>query len=192
MPGRGVINAIAVAGLVIAAAAGCGRFGYSNRVLHRLPSPDGRTVAVCQEVPVVDGPEFDVRLERPDGTRIRVLYHMGDGGGCSELTWSADGRILAVLTSHVAEVHIIDVEWALSHPEIRNAHWFHRGFSFSTERTIRFATGLTFVSPAEIEFQVCEYSIEETQRRRGQIRCGQPARPQRLRIPLPLVTNRPA
>jgi hypothetical protein len=188
----GVVKVIAVAASPIAGGAGCGRFGYTNRVLHRLPSPDGQIVAVCQEVPVFDGPEFDVRLEGMDGRVVRPLFHMGDGGGCSEVSWSADGRILAVLTSHIAEVHVIDVEWALSHPDVQNSHWFRRDFSFASERTIRFATGLTFVSSAELEFQVCEYSMEETQRNRGQIRCSEPARRQRLHIPVPLVTNRPA
>ena len=118
---------------------------------------------------------------------------MGDAGGCDELSWSEDGRILVVLTSHVAEVNIIDVEWALSHPQIQNSHWFRRGFSFSTERKVKKrATGLTFVSPLELEFQLCEYSIAETQRHDGQNRCMQPARQQRLGIPLPLVADRPA
>ena len=79
----------------------CERFGYSNRVLLRVPSPDGRIVAVCQEIPEFDRPSFDVRAERPDGTRIRQLLRSGDGDPCSELAWSPDGRLLAVLSRHV-------------------------------------------------------------------------------------------
>ena len=138
-----------------------------------------------------DGPEFDVRLERPDGRLIRELYHMGDAGGCDELIWSEDGRTLAVLTSHVAGISIIDVEWAVSHPQILNSHWFIRGFSYSTEKVIKRAERLTFVSPLELEFQLCEYSLAETQRHGGKIECSQPAAPQRIRIPSPLVADRP-
>src|SRR6188768_4196270 len=74
------VVAVALSGLLIVSA-GCARFGYTNRVLHRVPSPNGQVVAICQEVPVFDGPEFDVRLERADRSLIRQLFHMGDGGG---------------------------------------------------------------------------------------------------------------
>ena len=169
----------------------CAELGYTDRVLHRAVSPDGRLAAVCQEVPVFDGPEFDLRLERPDGTIVRELLHMGDAGGCSEVAWSPDGRLLAVLTSHVAEINIVDVAWATSHPDERNAHRFRRYFSFSTEGTLRQGTGLTFVSNDELEFQVCTYSLSETQHGRGAIRCPESPRPQRLRVPDPFVPNRP-
>lgn len=141
----------ALACLFLAASVGCARFGYTDRVRQRVPSPDGSLVAVCQEVPVFDGPEFDVRIERPDGSALRALYRMGDAGGCDEMVWSADGRTLAVLTSHVAGISIIDVEWALAHPREPNSHW-HNG---------------------------------------GEARCSQPAQPKRLRIPSPLVADRP-
>jgi len=184
---------ILVGAMVTAVAAtGCGRFGYSNRVLHRVPSPDGQLVAVCQEVPVFDGPEFDVRLERGDGRLVRRLIHMGDGGGCGEMTWSADGNSLAVLTSHVANITMIDVRWAVAHPAEQNRHWFARGFSFSREGEFRQATSLRFVSASELEFQLCDYSLAETQRNRGTIRCSGPAHPKRLQIPTPLVPDRPA
>jgi hypothetical protein len=81
-------SALLAAILPIALATGCARFGFSDRLLHRIPSPDGQTVAVCQEIPEFDGPSFDVRLERRDGTRRRDLFHMGDGDGCSEMAWS--------------------------------------------------------------------------------------------------------
>src|SRR4029453_19583237 len=88
---------------------GCARLEYSSRVLHRVPSPDGQLISICQEVPVFDGPEFDVRLERPDGRVVRRLLHMGDGGGGSEITRSADGTSLAGLKSHGAHITLRDV-----------------------------------------------------------------------------------
>jgi hypothetical protein len=176
----------------IVAGAGCARFGFSSRVLHRVTSPDGQFVAVCQEVPVFDGPEFDVRLERPDGRLARALFHMGDGGGCSEIVWSHDGRSLAVLTSHLAGITVVDVSWALANPVERNRHWFAREFSFSREGTFVQATSLRFVSPSELEFQLCEYSLADTQRNRGTISCSRPARPHRLQMPAPLIAGRPA
>ena len=147
----------------------CSKFGYSNRVVHRIPSPNGQLVAVCQEVPIFDGPEFDVRLEHQDGTLIRKLFHMGDGGGCGEVVWSQNGRTLAVLTSHVATITVVDVEWALSHPAVLERHWFTRQFSFS-ESIVRQGTELRFVGPSEVEFKLCDYSIQETQSNHGRIR----------------------
>ena len=164
---------LALAGLFLAASVGCARFGYTDRVRQRVPSPDGKLVAVCQEVPVFDGPEFDVRLERPEGGTVRALYRMGDAGGCDELIWSGDGSTLAVLTSHVAGISIVDVEWAVAHPRESNGHWFHRGFSFSSERAHRRATGLKFVSPRELTFELCEYPSTGRTRRRVAV---QPAR----------------
>ncbi|HTH04125.1 MAG TPA: hypothetical protein VL882_27820, partial [Vicinamibacterales bacterium] len=181
----------ALSGLLIVSA-GCARFGYTNRVLHRVPSPNGQVVAICQEVPVFDGPEFDVRLERADRSLIRQLFHMGDGGGCGEVVWSWDSRTLAVLTSHVATVTVVDVDWALSHPAVLERHWFTREFSFSSKSELNQATELTFVGTSEIEFRLCRYSIQETQRNHGRINCSEPARPQRLRIPSPLVSGRPS
>jgi hypothetical protein len=116
---------------------------------------------------------------------------MGDGGGCSELTWSPDGGSLAVLTSHVAGITIVDVSWAIAHTAELNKHWFVRWFSFSREGQFMQATSLRFVSPSEVEFQLCEYSLEETQRNRGKTRCSRPAHPKRLQIPTPLVPGQP-
>jgi hypothetical protein len=177
--------------VAVVTATGCARLGYSSRVLHRVPSPDGQLVAVCQEVPVFDGPEFDVRLERLDGRMVRRLFHMGDSGGCSEMTWSADGTSLAVLTSHVANLAVVDVRWAIAHAAERNHHWFVRGFGFSGEHRFVQATSLRFVSASEVEFQLCEYSLAETQRNRGKIRCSGRPHPKRLQIPTPLVPGQP-
>lgn len=178
---------VALAGLALLAAAECEKYGFSNRILHRVASPDGRFVAVCQEVPVFDGPEFTVRLEDSDGVAVRELLYMGDAGGCAEVVWSGDGRMLAVLTSHVATIHIIDVAWAAAHSAEQNRHWFARQFSFSSDRAVRRAGSLTFVSPSEIEFLVCDYSIEHVRRTGDREACLHPPRRQRLVIPSPLV-----
>jgi hypothetical protein len=191
MTSQGPLSAI-LAGALLAGATGCARLGYTDRVLHRLPSPDGNIVLVCQEIPVFDGPEFEVRLERPDGSRMRDLYRMGDGGGCDEVRWSGDGRTLAVLTSHVAGIAIVDVEWALSHPDVQNSHWFVRGYSFSSEKRPARAAELRFVSPGELQFQVCEQSLSATTSVEGRNRCASPARSQRLLVPDPFVQARPA
>lgn len=115
------------AALVILAALGsqgCAELGYSDRVLHRVPSPaDAALIAVCQEIPAFDGPDFDIRLERPDTTVVRRLYRIGDGDPCHEMAWSADGRTLAVVSSHVARAIIVDVAWTLSRPETRTEYW---------------------------------------------------------------------
>ena len=184
-----VFAAVGAAALLLAAS-GCARFGYTSRVLHRVPSPDAQLVAVCQEVPVFDGPEFTVRLERPDGAAVREVLYMGDAGGCSEVVWSADSRTLAVLTSHVATIQIIDAAWAASHPAEQNRHWFTRGFSFSSESTLRRAASLTFVSPSAVEFLVCQYSIDRLRRLGDRDACLEPPHRQRLIIPTPLVPGR--
>lgn len=191
MPRLAILGVLAVTGALSALVAGCERLGYTDRILHRVSSPDGRLVAVCQEVPVFDGPTFDVRLEHPDGRLVRELFQMGDGGGCNELRWSDDGRLLAVLTSHVAGIMVADVEWAVAHPQERNSHWFVRWFSFSTESTPKRAMGLTFIAPLELEFQLCQYSLDDTARNGRQRECSQPAQSQRLRVPHPLVADRP-
>lgn len=97
---RPAIGTVAAVLAIIVSLAGCARFGFTDRVLLRVPSPDGQMVAVCQEVPEFDGPSFAVRLERPDGTVVRRLYETGDADACSEIAWARDGRTLAVLTAH--------------------------------------------------------------------------------------------
>lgn len=141
------------AALAIATIA-CARLGYSDRVLWRVPSPDGRMIAVCQEIPAFDGPDYEVRIERPDGTRVKRVYTNGDGDPCSEIAWSPDGRILAVLSGHVARVRFIDVTWALEQkPPI---HWgAYPQIDISNERLHRNAGGMRFTGPREIELQVC-------------------------------------
>ena len=141
--------------LPILATAGCDAFGFSNRVLLRIPSPDGSLVAVCQEVPVLDGPDFDVRLERPDGSLVRRLAGFGDADGCTEMAWSPDGRRLAMLTGHVARIRLIDVAWALDHQHVETAHWSWRQVDLSTERKLTSGSALKFVTPDRLELQLC-------------------------------------
>jgi hypothetical protein len=92
-----------MAALVMLAALGshaCAELGYRDRVLHRVPSPvDRGLIAVCQEIPEFDGPSYDIRLERTDGTVVRHLARLGDGDPCHEMARAADGRTLAVLSS---------------------------------------------------------------------------------------------
>ena len=134
--------------LPILATAGCDAFGFSNRVLLRIPSPDGSLVAVCQEVPVLDGPDFDVRLERLE----LVPLFLGDR---TEMAWSPDGRRLAMLTGHVARIRLIDVAWALDHQHVETAHWSWRQVDLSTERKLTSGSALKFVTPDRLELQLC-------------------------------------
>ena len=178
--------------LAAAAAGGCRALGYTNLVLHRVGAPDGRHAAVCQQTGALDGPGFSVRVESADGRTRRPVLEMGDGGGCDELRWSADSRLLGVLTAHTATVTVIDVEWALAHPEEQNRHWFTRQFSFSSPENWRRAAGLRFTSGSEVAVDVCAYSLAETQRRAGVISCAGPTRVEHVRVPQPLVGNRPS
>ena len=75
-PANRLCGPLACWALVVAGAistGGCARYGYSDRVLHRVPSPTGQMVAVCQEIPELDGPGYDIRLERPGGGVVRGL-----------------------------------------------------------------------------------------------------------------------
>ena len=106
------------------------------------------------------------------------------------MAWSEDGRMLAILTSHVAAVTLIDVEWALAHPEIQNPHWVVRGFSHSGEGgKLQYGKQRTFVSAQELQLQICAYSLEESRRRSGDISWAETPHAQTLRIPDPLVAD---
>jgi hypothetical protein len=159
----------------------CAKLGYTDRVRWRLPSPDGKWLAVCQEVPEFDGPSYAVRLQRPDGTVIGQIYQNGDGDPCSEMAWSPDSRTLAILSGHVARVRFIDVAWALEHmAEVRRVFWPQ--IDLGNERLHRNAGGLRFTGPREIELQVCgerPYTPGDAGRRS----CGADAETRRIAAP---------
>lgn len=169
--------------LVILAAMGsqgCADLGYRDRVLHRVPSPADRAlIAVCQEIPEFDGPRYDIRLERPDSTVVRRLGASGDGDPCHEMAWSADGRTLAVVSSHVARAKVIDVARALSQPEMKNWAWT-RSVSLTGQDGPQLARHLRFVAQGEIEYQVCAHQFGKGIDWRV---CTAPAETRRLRLP---------
>jgi hypothetical protein len=174
--------------LIVGTASGCRELGYTSRVLWRLPSPDGRIVAVCQEIPGFDGPGYDLRLESPDGSRIAKLYQIGDGDPCSELAWSPDGRVLAVLSDHVARIRFVDVAWVLHERTSPTHHWSWPQVDLSSERDRRQGHGLRFVGPLDVELTVCAYDLRQTQRTHTRSCTSEEVR-KRLRVPVPIKTG---
>ncbi len=165
---------------------GCAALGYTDRVLWRLPSPDGTLLAVCQEIPEFDGPSYSVRLERPDGRLITHLYRNGDGDPCSEIAWSPDSRLLAVLSGHVARVHFIDVKWALEQSgDWRFWRWPQVSIGTPEQRN---GGGLRFTSTREIELQLCA-AAPYTPGDAGRRTCGAGAQIRRIAVP-PFAANR--
>lgn len=187
----GVLALLALLALAVATTGACARLGFSDRVLARVPSPDGQLVAVCQEVPAFDGPDFAVRLERPDGSIVRRLYEAADGDRCSEVAWAPDGRTLAVLIGHVARVRFIDVAWALDHPALDTHVWSWREVSFSSEQQTVLGRSLRFTAPLHIEIQLCPSTLANV-RRTGRVECAAPPAVTRIEVPRPIVTGHPA
>jgi hypothetical protein len=183
--------ALGVVGLVIVVTSGCRELGLTSRVLWRIPAPDGTVMAVCQEIPQLDGPGFEIRLESPDGSPLRRLYEIGDGDPCSELAWSPDGRTLAVLSAHVARIRFVDADWALKQAAAPAAHWSWPQVDLSTEADLRMGKNLQFIGSREIELTVCSYSVLETQRTRER-RCTSPEIRKQILVPLPVRTGRSA
>jgi hypothetical protein len=167
---------------------GCRAFGYTDRVVWRIPSPDDRLVAVCQEVPVFDGPDYTIRLERRDGSLVRGLYGIGDGDPCSEMTWSADGRTLAILSGHVARIRLVDVAWALAHLETATAHWSWRVVDLGSSVNPLRADHLRFVDARTIEVRLCD-DARGSNLPNGRQDCSASGRLKRFEIPLPIVTG---
>jgi hypothetical protein len=146
-----------------------------------VPSPaNAALVAVCQEIPAFDGPGYDIRLERPDATVIRRLYTMGDGDPCHEMAWSTDGHALAVLSSHVARAIVVDVASALSQPEARTAYAPWRSVGLGEGHGQQLARHLRFVTPGEIEYEVCANRFGRGVDWRV---CAAPPSVRRLRVP---------
>jgi len=132
------------------AVAGCARFGFTDRVLHEVPSPDGRFVAVCQEVPVLDGPDFKIRLHRPDGALVRILAFRGDGQRCDEVVWSQDATRLAIRAA--ARVTVVDIDYALRQPA-EQMLW-NRDVSLTWPEGA--AGNLAFAGRDILEFDACD------------------------------------
>jgi hypothetical protein len=174
--------------LAVGTSSGCSKFGYTSRVLWRTPSPDGRIVAVCQEIPEFDGPGYDLRLESPAGSRIAELYQIGDGDPCSELAWSPDGRVLAVLSGHVARIRFVDVAWVLHERTGPTQYWSWRQVDLSSERDLRQGHDLRFVGPLDVELTMCSYDLRQTQRTHTRSCTSEEVR-KRLRVPVPVKTG---
>jgi hypothetical protein len=180
--------------VVVAAMAtiGCRDLGFTNRVLWRLAAPDGKTFAVCQEIPEFDGPSFDIRLEAADGSLVRRLYRIGDGDPCTEIAWSPDGQALAVLSGHVARVRVVDVALAMRRPAEDSTRHFWPQFDFSSSELHRLGRDLRFVGSREIEFTTCAYDLRETQRSRGKFyRCTSSEVRQRFRVSVAVDARSP-
>jgi hypothetical protein len=167
--------------LLAIGAMGCVELGFSNRVLWRVPSPDGKMVAACQEIPELDGPGYDIRLEGPDGTFVKQLYRIGDGDPCSEMAWSPDGRTLAVLSGHVARVRFVDVAWALQQTG-ETRYWSWPQIDLGSERLHRDAGALRFTGPREIELRVCGPQAY-TPRDSGRRTCPANSETRRIAVP---------
>jgi hypothetical protein len=177
-----------IVALAIGGQSACSRFGYTNRVLWRVPSPDGAVVAVCQEIPEFDGPGYDIRLESGDGSRIAQLYQIGDGDPCSELAWSPDAKVLAVLSGHVARIRFVDVARVVRDPTVPTKYWSWRQIDLSTEHELQQGTDLRFVGPDEVEVTTCPYDLRQTQRTHTRT-CTSPEVRKRFRIPTPIWTG---
>jgi hypothetical protein len=173
-------RAAGVLGL-IACLGACAELGFTDRVLWRLPSPDGTLLAVCQEIPEFDGPSYEVRLERPDGTRVKKVYRNGDGDPCSEVAWAPDGRTLAVLSGHVARVRFIDVVWALEQNTAIHGGAYPQ-IDLGNELRHRNASDVRFTAPHEIELRVCSPG-PHTPGDNGRRKCGAGAEIRRIAVP---------
>ena len=166
---------------LIALGSACASLGYTSRVLHHVPSPDGQLVAVCQEIPILDGPDFEVRLERADGTRVRHLYRIGDGDPCHEIVWSPDGAAIAVVSSHVARARIVDIRRALQTPAEDMHYPYTREVSLAYGEKWMWARNLRFASQGEISYEVCEYSLPSP--RQSAVSCLRAPTLRRLHLP---------
>ena len=178
---KGYLSALAVV-----VTSGCAALGFSDDVLLRAGSPDGQLLAVCQEIPGFDGPGFEIRVERPDGTSPRRMMRLGDGDRCTEIAWSADGRTIAILVGHVARIRFVDVEWALRQKEADYVRWHWRQADVAGSR-LHWGHGLRFTAAREVELSVCPYSLDEV-RASGAYRCTADPVTKRFDIPTPIVT----
>ncbi len=134
----------------------CALAGCQQRTAIRVTSPDGHLVAVCREIPVLGGPDYELRLERLDGSLVRTLSQIGGGAPCHEVAWAPDGQVVAILTGHVARVRFVDVAWALAHPGVDTRYWSWRQVDLSDEGHHRIGRHLRFVGAREVQLEICE------------------------------------
>jgi hypothetical protein len=178
--------------LILLGASGCAKLGYSNRVLHRAPSPDGRVIAVCQERPEFDGPGYGIRLHHPDGRVLRGLYEIGDGHPCDEVVWAPDGKTLGVLSKRNAVLKLVDVEWALAHPSVQTSHHSWREVYLGDvieRRAGEFTMADRLRFPSTIEVQLCGCSPAR-QRHEGIARCAEEPMTHSMPVPQPIFEKR--
>lgn len=120
-------------------------------------------MAVCQEVPILDSPDYEVRLEETSGTVVRPLYRIGDGDPCREIAWSGDARPLVVLTSHGAGIRFVDVAWALSHTDADISSHFWPQVDIRSEKWsethMLWVHCVRFVSADAVDVDVCPYQL---------------------------------
>ena len=154
-------------------------FASGETVLHRVAAPGGRLVAVCQKGSGFDG-DYAIRIERPGVGDIRNLYAIGDGDPCSEVVWSPDGQILAVLSEHVGRVRFADVGRTMAHPGIQTAYWSWRQVDLSAKRVREGGAGLRFVGPRSVQIQACSVNA---------VGACIGASTRRFDIPMPVVTG---
>ncbi len=177
----------------ILAVEGCAQLGLRNRVLHRVASPDGTMVAVCQELPRLDGPDYAIRLEHPNGRAIRHLYEIGKSYACSEIAWSSDGKTIGILSRHSAIVKLVDVQWALDHPRIETSHhsWREIGAGLIPPNSGRqvVARCLRFSDGDTVELELCPQS-RDTARRDGNVTCSEAPVTRTVAIPRPVFDAR--
>ena len=173
---------LAAASLALATTYACGQLGYSNRVLQRVPSPDGQLVAVCQEIPAFDGPGYDIRVEDLSG-RVRAHLYQGlDDDQCDEIVWSADGESLAVLTRFIARVRVVNVTRSLAGSEATKRSGFITEASFSSVTAVNRGRNQRFVAPGAVEITLCSYEWEEYKRTR-QFSCTSAERTESIAAP---------
>jgi hypothetical protein len=168
-----------VVGVVVVLLSVTASLGLVASTVLRVPSPDGRFVAVCKAIPVFDGPDYAMRLERPDGTLVTQLYRIGDGDPCVEVIWAHDSSTIAVLTEHVARIRFVDVSWALAHPGVATQYSSWRQIDLSRPDRPRTARHLRFVGRREVELDLRAPKTGSTVR-------------QRVAIPEPVATSQAA
>lgn len=101
------VRPVLVAGLAAAAMACEGAHLGWPAVAVRVPSPDGRVVALVRNHPTIDPPDQSLWLQAEDGTAAELARLAPDADWCDRIVWSADSRRAAFLVSG-AIVYVYD------------------------------------------------------------------------------------